>query len=60
MNKHGYFGGIAFKSDMFKTGDVKPGSQELVTFTMPDKEVVYTSYWPANGAKKADGYIKPK
>lgn len=58
-----YFGGMAFKSSdgqLINTPAVKTGNELLVSFTMPNTDVVYTSYWPANGAKKADGFIRVK
>lgn len=48
-----YYGGLDFRSSKFTTGQVMPGKQTTVEFTV-DEAFVISSYWPASGVKKAD------
>lgn len=52
-----YFNGLDIKSQYFDTGTVRPGASKIVTFTAPDADFTFSSYWPNSNVKKADGQV---
>lgn len=53
-----YFAGARVESDYFNTGAIAVGASKTVSFTMPNKDVIMTDYWPSTNVKKADGWIR--
>ena len=55
-NEKVYYGGLDFRSNVFNTGKILPGSTGNVEFTAQNT-FTYTSYWPASNREKATGII---
>ncbi|MBI2450472.1 MAG: hypothetical protein HYV47_02975 [Candidatus Nealsonbacteria bacterium] len=51
-----YYGGLEIKSDVFKTGTIKPGSSATVEFAA-EKSFEFTSWWPLSNVQKSTGKI---
>ena len=51
-----YFGGLDFRSDVFKTGTVLPGQSKKVEF-IAERSFEFTSWWPASERLKARGNV---
>lgn len=54
--KNVYYGGLEMKSDVFKTGTIKPGSSATVEFTA-DRSFGFTSWWPLSNIQKSTGKV---
>lgn len=51
-----YFGGLEMKSNVFKTGTIKPGGSASVEFTA-NESFEFTSWWPLSNVKKQTGKV---
>lgn len=51
-----YYGGLEMRSNVFKTGTIKPGESKTVEFTA-NESFEFTSWWPLSSVQKSKGMV---